>query len=735
MADANSMVTNFASLIDKIENKQILLPHFQRDFVWKDEEMQCKLIASVLAKMPIGSILLLQGQKGEYLSREIGRSKAVNYDDIPQEVDYLLDGQQRVTVLTNVFSNVIFDDREQRFQNLIKPYALKKRFFLVLPKWTDIDKDMDTDDLFNIHTLVFPFDCEKDEPNYLSGSILKYIKAIPFTNNDQNPYSPSCDPSTALTTFCVSQSDGYYIPLYLLIESGKDDQKRKINLTFTSTMDEIASLIAQEINDGIINKKIGSEECNCFIDSIFGSYDQEDIQKIKDGDDDLRKRLLKGLQKYWCDQMKRFLMSCIRELKLTRIHVSAKDRARAIDIYENLNRGGISLNTFDLIMARVATVDSDKSFFDTITEGMMKTRDYSAEMASDDIKGILIKRLDDNNNPYNATMETGCYDARKNEISKSYINTFLDVLGLYYGNEDFNVDGFKVEQMKKEAILDISAGFISEKCEKIIEAVDRALFFFQTRCGIRTIDEIHYNLMLVLVSAVMLKDEYYNSKDCHNLLEAWYWSSLFSGEYEVNQNQRMISDLNLIIKTFMRSQNTAWINERKDKVLGKDFYSDKKLWLMERVQTAGRLPKGNMRYYVCQYYLSKSYSDMFDTNGANISAFYRGALEAHHIIPLGSVTTIGQSSKALRENESCICNCPVNFVFITKEENNAIGAKDLSQYIGSITSEAKNALQIPAFTRDDLTEDKIKGFLEQRFDQLQGDIKNRIQKCLQGTWQ
>lgn len=734
MAEGNGMITNFASLIDKIENRHILLPHFQRDFVWKDEDMQCKLIASVLAKMPIGSILLLQGKKGEYLSREIGKSKAVKNEEIPQEVDYLLDGQQRVTVLTNVFSNVIFDDKDQRFQNLIKPYALKKRFFLVLPKWTDIDSNSDIDDLFNIRTLVFPFDCEKDEPNYLSGSILKYIKAIPFTNNDQNPYSPSYDPSTSLTKFCVSQSDGYYIPLYLLIESGKDDQKRKINLTFTSTMDEIAGLIAQEINDGIINKVIGSEECNSFIENIFGSYDNDDIQKIKNGDDELRKKLLNGLQKYWCDQMKRFLMSCIREMKLTRINVSAKDRARAIDIYENLNRGGISLNTFDLIMARVATVDTEKSFFDTITEEMMKERSYSTNVVSDDIKGALIKRLSEENNPYNATKEMGCYDVKKNEISKSYINTFLDVLGLYKGNESFCADGFKVEQMKKESILNIDAEFISKRCENVIDAIDRALFFFQTRCGIRSIDEIHYNLMLVLVSAVMLKEKY-NKKDYHNLLEAWYWSSLFSGEYEVNQNQRMIIDLNLVIKTFMGDQDTAWINERKDKVLSKDFYSDKKLWLMERVQTAGRLPKNTMRYYVCQYYLSKSYNCMFNSDGPEISAFYNGELEAHHIIPLGSVTSIGQSSKMIRDNESSICNCPVNFAYITKEENNAIGAKDLSQYIGSITTQSRHALQIPSFSKDDLTEDKIKSFLDERFDKLQGDIKNRITKCLQGTWQ
>lgn len=48
--------------INKIKKNEILLPDFQRQFVWKEEEMQRKLVASVLTKMPIGSILLLKSK-------------------------------------------------------------------------------------------------------------------------------------------------------------------------------------------------------------------------------------------------------------------------------------------------------------------------------------------------------------------------------------------------------------------------------------------------------------------------------------------------------------------------------------------------------------------------------------------------------------------------------------------------------------------------------------------------
>lgn len=49
-------------------------------------------------------------------------------------------------------------------------------------------------------------------------------------------------------------------------------------------------------------------------------------------------------------------------MELNKIEVSGEQRDRAIDIYENLNRGGISLNTFDLVMARVAKVSTDNFY-------------------------------------------------------------------------------------------------------------------------------------------------------------------------------------------------------------------------------------------------------------------------------------------------------------------------------------------------------------------------------------
>lgn len=68
---------DFGEIVRKIAEDKMLLPDFQRGFVWKDEE-QRKIVASVLAKMPIGSILLLKSKPDEYASKSIGMKEKIH---------------------------------------------------------------------------------------------------------------------------------------------------------------------------------------------------------------------------------------------------------------------------------------------------------------------------------------------------------------------------------------------------------------------------------------------------------------------------------------------------------------------------------------------------------------------------------------------------------------------------------------------------------------------------------
>lgn len=397
---------NFIEIVKDIEKGRILLPDFQREFVWREEERQRKIVASVLAKMPIGSILLLKSKPDEYASKYIGCKREVGVENVQKEVEFLLDGQQRMTVLTNVFSNVIHEKCE-KVSDLLSP-SLKRRFFLRIPKWS--------------------------------------------------------------------------------------------------------------------------------------------------------------------------------------------------------------------------------------------------------------------------------------------------------------------------------------KCsEKVCEALDRAMFFFQSRCGIRNIQEMYYSLMIVLAAVIFLKKEWFDDKYVHDKLEAWYWAAIFSGEYDKDQNTKMISHLQSMVKTIQiprTREKIGWILNLKNNVLECQNFSDESFLLMEKVEE-DRYPKLALRGFLCQYLLARTYSDMFlPTRRMSVYSDEAGDYQAHHIVPLGTVKKVGESTVKLRRNAKHICNSPLNFVYITKKENREIADEALSSYIHKICDESKDGIYITAYDKT-LTEDgDIKEILRVRYASLKSNIKERIVSLL-----
>ena len=709
MADESK--SNFTTVIEQINRNEILLPDFQRNFVWKDEEQQKKLVASVLCKMPIGSILLLQANPNEYAAKVIGcAKKKVDTANISNKVYFLLDGQQRITVLANVFSNVIHENCP-KVSELISS-SLKKRFFLVIPNW----KANLEEDWFGVSKLQFPFE-RKDIPAYLTSQIYKYIHIENFTANDDKPFNPSQPISTKLDDFCLVHESGHLIPLFFMCPFGKKASAMKIR--FRAIVDSISDSIEKAIINHYELLESEDEKVK-FLNDFFHE------EAVVISNDSEMKQALKERKSCWGDGLKSYLNSCIDEILMGQIRVSASQRARAIDIYENLNRGGVCLNTFDLIMARVAKVSSE-NFYARVKNVMEAEKTYTVEVLPNKIKGIMSAKI--SRHEYNATMDMKCL--YKGEINSKYIDIFLDALAIYSNVEDLNPDKIRLDHIKKNTILSLLPEQINNNCEKVIIALDRAMFFLQTRCGIRSIKEINYALMLLVITVVFLEDENFNEKKVHDLLESWYWSILFSGEYDKDQNFRAINNLKNILES-IKTRDITWLNTIKVNVFNFINYSDKDLLLMKKVQD-GRLPKKNLGYFVCEYMLAKVYPDMFDVN-KNVSVFSEDSekLQIHHIIPLANMKKIGESSKKLRENPEHICNSPINLVYITDEANRAISAQSLDYYASSLQDGAKSALHISPYSNksDADSTEKIQGILSHRFDALKGDVENRINECL-----
>lgn len=111
-----------ASLLSDVSRGNIKIPVFQRDFVWKDEQI-VSLLDSIYRGYPVGSLLLWSTKQALKHERNIGGFKLPQVpEDYP--VNYVLDGQQRLTTLYGVFnSDAQTDDPSlaQRFRICFLP--------------------------------------------------------------------------------------------------------------------------------------------------------------------------------------------------------------------------------------------------------------------------------------------------------------------------------------------------------------------------------------------------------------------------------------------------------------------------------------------------------------------------------------------------------------------------------------------------------------------------------------
>src|SRR5687767_7083206 len=100
-ANVSSRLTTDAllisSLTEAVRRGEIKVPQFQRPFVWKAPQA-FSLLDSISNNYPIGSLLLWKTSSKLATDRNIGDFQLPVTDDLTP-TDYVLDGQQRLTVI------------------------------------------------------------------------------------------------------------------------------------------------------------------------------------------------------------------------------------------------------------------------------------------------------------------------------------------------------------------------------------------------------------------------------------------------------------------------------------------------------------------------------------------------------------------------------------------------------------------------------------------------------------
>ena len=88
-------------ILDSVYRGQIRIPAFQRGFVWEPDRVAF-LIDSIYKGYPFGSLLFWRTNEQLRTERQLGPFELPDPDaDFP--IDYVLDGQQRITSIFGVF--------------------------------------------------------------------------------------------------------------------------------------------------------------------------------------------------------------------------------------------------------------------------------------------------------------------------------------------------------------------------------------------------------------------------------------------------------------------------------------------------------------------------------------------------------------------------------------------------------------------------------------------------------
>lgn len=91
------------ALLSDVSRGNIKIPAFQREYVWKDDQIM-SLLDSIYRGYPVGSLLLWSTKETINHERDVG-GFALPLTPMDFPVNYLLDGQQRLTTLFGVFNS------------------------------------------------------------------------------------------------------------------------------------------------------------------------------------------------------------------------------------------------------------------------------------------------------------------------------------------------------------------------------------------------------------------------------------------------------------------------------------------------------------------------------------------------------------------------------------------------------------------------------------------------------
>jgi hypothetical protein len=730
------------SIFEKIRTEKLILPDFQRDYKWNSQK-QSNLLASILLNFPVGSSLILNGKSTDFAVRKIGENKQYQIDKL-YECEYLLDGQQRTTTLFNAFNDTFNFEQFTTEIELIKfmkrkSNPLKVRWFLRFPAGSDVNCGMP--DIFDAKKLEFSKETlDAYEPSEISDLFAGY------TFHEKN------DKGTTK----------WFSPFYALAQKLKGNENTAIKNEFVKTcvrngvvpLYHLGSEIGIKLVKRII-KQIAKSNSSALIDHYRGNF--EELKKVYDPDDaylsehstlkefeeDGEEDFEKVLEKIFSDKESEWSNSVMNYLQLDIIEkyelmsLVTNDIRRAIPIFCHLNEGGMPLDDFDLVAAKAAKKlpedEKTYSLSQTVRQICAKPITLNATLAQQAKSDTNMLLLDD-------------FDCIKDGLPTSYIKgTILAVCTMLSRIEkpyesDQNIQLTKTDTSSK-TLLSLQTSQIRKNIPIATTAVLRAFAFLLIKCGIDNASKLQYKLMIQPIAFAFTNDTFWNSSNSIEKIEHWYWSSVFSGKYLYDQSTVVIEDINLVYKSLSGATQPLLLKRAGD-IFTSDQYSSKDL-LTYKLQ---EYPKEAIRKHILQYILSNKPFDLISDKVEQVSSYHIdtdhnvrilpvNSLHDHHIIPTDLYKSLGEKSSEIRKDPSKIVNSPLNRVLISAKSNWAISSLDPSRYFKelgdkenfeAILSSQLINKKFSNVDTGDLSKEVIQGALEERFDALKLQVKQKL---------
>lgn len=115
--ELNTTPLKIDKLINRIDEGEVKIPAFQRGYVWKQNQV-IELLESIKKQYPIGSLLLWEASQKDKLrcTRNIAGYEIPDRSE-SWPVNYILDGQQRLSTIYAVFSEVVEQEPKSKKYN------------------------------------------------------------------------------------------------------------------------------------------------------------------------------------------------------------------------------------------------------------------------------------------------------------------------------------------------------------------------------------------------------------------------------------------------------------------------------------------------------------------------------------------------------------------------------------------------------------------------------------------